>query len=171
MPLTDLGIEQARAVAAQIDRQPDLLIVSPYLRARATAAPIAARWPDARYEIWPIAELNYLSPERCANTTTETRKPLVDGYWQRCDPAYIDGPDAESFAQFLNRVSAFRDRLQGLSDDFVIAVGHGQFFRAFLQSLTENPTATPDAMRRYRTAETAAPMANGAIIEVSRGDF
>jgi broad specificity phosphatase PhoE len=171
VPLTELGIAQARAVAAQVDRQPDLLIVSPYLRARATAEPIAARWPNARREIWPIAELNYLSPERCANTTAQSRKPLADDYWRRCDPAYIDGPGAESFAQFMNRVRTFHDRLLELSEDFVIAIGHGQFFRALLVALPDDFATTREVMRRYRAAETADPIANGAIVELRAADF
>jgi len=170
-PLTDLGIAQADAVAARVDRQPDLLIVSPYRRARATAEPIAARWPNARREIWPIAELNYLSPERCANTTARSRKPLADDYWRRCDPAYIDGPGAESFAQFMNRVRTFHDRLLELSEGFVVAVGHGQFFRAFLLASAVGFAITPDAMRRYRAAETANPMANAAIVELRAADL
>ena len=28
-------------------------------------------------------------------TTAATRKPMIDAYWQRCDPDYADGPDAE----------------------------------------------------------------------------
>ncbi len=171
VPLTDLGIAQARAVADRIDRQPDLLIVSPYLRARATAEPIAAKWPNARRETWPIAELSYLSTENGANTTAKTRKPLVEAYWRRCDPAYIDGPGAESFEQFMNRVQNFHDRLLKRSEGFVVAVGHGQFFRALLMALTEGFATTPEAMRRYRAAETAEQIANGAIIELSAGDL
>jgi broad specificity phosphatase PhoE len=170
-PLTELGIAQARAVAARVDRQPNLLIVSPHLRARATAEPISARWPNARREIWSIAELNYLSPERCANTTAQSRKPLADDYWRRCDPAYVDGPGAESFAQFMNRVRTFHDRLEALSEDFVIAVGHGQFFRALLVASADGFATTPEAMRRYRAAETADPIANAAIVELRAADF
>jgi len=171
VPLTDLGIEQARAVAARVDRQPDLLIVSPYLRARATADHITARWPNVRRETWPIEELSYLSPERGANTTAESRRPLVEAYWQRCDPAHIDGPGAESFQQFMARVRVFHDRLLERSDGFVVAVGHGQFFRALVVALAHGFETTPDAMRRYRLAETANPIANGAIVELGPDDF
>ena len=43
VPLTALGQEQAREVARRVDRQPDRLIVSPFLRAQETAAPIRER--------------------------------------------------------------------------------------------------------------------------------
>ena len=85
-PLTELGHEQARALAAKVDRQPDLLIVSSFIRSQATARPIRERWPEARCETWPIHELTYLSPARCVGTTRATRQPWVDAYWRDCDP-------------------------------------------------------------------------------------
>ena len=72
VPLTALGHRQAREVARRVERQPDLLIVSPFLRAKETAGPIRERWPGSLCEVWPIQELTYLSPERCRGTTPET---------------------------------------------------------------------------------------------------
>jgi 2,3-bisphosphoglycerate-dependent phosphoglycerate mutase len=162
-PLTDLGREQARALADRVSRRPDLLIVSPYLRTRATAEPIRARWPALRCETWPIQELTYLSPALCENTTVETRRPMVDAYWQRCDPDFVHGPGAESFADFLQRIRAFHDRLLGLTDDFAVVIGHGQFFRALAFGVARDFAATPERMRDHRAAETTNPMANGEI--------
>ena len=168
VPLTALGLEQADEVARKVEQRPDLLIVSPFLRAQATADPIRARWPSAPCEIWPIQELTYLSPARCNGTTVETRRPWIEEYWRRCDPDYRDGPDAESFTSFMDRLGDFHRRLQALEADFVIAVGHGQFFRAYLMVLDEGFAGTADWMRRYRTAETAKPMANGGIVVLTR---
>jgi broad specificity phosphatase PhoE len=167
VPLTELGFEQAHAVAQRIDRQPDLLILSSFLRARATAEPILARWPRTRCETWPIHELTYLSPTRCLGTTAEIRRPLIEAYWQRCDPEYVDGSDAESFAAFMARLRGFHERLMELDGDFVVAVGHGQFFRAYLVGLAEGFVVTPPWMANYRATETAQPMANGEIIELT----
>lgn len=167
VPLTELGHEQARAVARRVDRQPDLLIVSPFLRARQTCAPIQQRWPKAPSETWDIFELTYLSPERCRGTTAATRKPMIDAYWQRCDPAYIDGPDAESFGSFMGRLRDFHERLVKLDGGFAVAVGHGQFFRAYMIGLTTGFDVSPDWMRRYRVTEVATPLANGEIVELS----
>jgi broad specificity phosphatase PhoE len=141
--------------------------VSPFLRARQTCGPVQERWPQAPCETWDISELTYLSPERCRGTTAVTRKPMIDAYWDRCDPDYLDGPDAESFSGFMARLRAFNDRLLGLDGGFVVAVGHGQFFRAFMIGLTAGFEATPDWMRRYRATEVATPLANGEIVELS----
>jgi broad specificity phosphatase PhoE len=167
VPLTELGRQQACAVARRVDRRPDLLIVSPFLRARATCESIQARWPATRRETWPIQELTYLSPARCNGTTSATRRPLVDAYWRRCDPHYVDGSDAESFSAFSSRLRDFHQRLLALDCAYVIAVGHGQFFRAYMMCLTDGFTVTPEWMARYRKVETGSPLANCEIIELS----
>jgi broad specificity phosphatase PhoE len=166
VPLTALGVEQACEIARRVERQPDLLIVSPFLRGRATAEPIRARWPTTRCETWPIHELTYLSPARCRGTTANVRRPWIEDYWQRCDPDHVDGPDAESFSAFAGRLRDFHRRLLAIEGGFVIAVGHGQFFRAYLLGRREGFPATADRMRRHRAAETASPMANGEIIQL-----
>jgi 2,3-bisphosphoglycerate-dependent phosphoglycerate mutase len=166
VPLTPLGHEQAREVARRVDRQPDRLIVSPFLRAQETAAPIRERWPRTPCEVWPIQELTYLSPARCQGTTADVRRPWIEAYWRRCDPDYIDGPDAESFRAFIARLGDFDSRLSALGGDFAVAVGHGQFFRAYLWSRARGFAVAPEWMRDYRAAETSQPMANGEIIEL-----
>ena len=165
-PLTALGQQQARELAQRVDRQPDLLIVSPFLRAHETAAPIRERWPDTPCEVWPIGELTYLSPARCLGTTPAMRRPWIESYWQRCDPDYLDGTDAESFSDFVGRLRDFDRRLAALGGDFVVIVGHGQFFRAYLWGRARDFVVAPQGMREYRLAETAQPMANGEVIEL-----
>jgi broad specificity phosphatase PhoE len=166
VPLTALGQEQAREVARRVDRQPDRLIVSPFLRAQETAAPIRERWPRTPCEVWPIQELTYLSPARCRGTTADVRRPWIEAYWRGCDPDYVDGPDAESFRAFMARLGDFDSRLSALDGNFAIAVGHGQFFRAYLWGRDRGFAVAPEWMRDYRAAETSQPMANGEIIEL-----
>ncbi len=169
VPLTPRGREQAEAVAQRIDARPGLLVVSPFLRARDTAGAIQRRWPGTPMETWPIEEFTYLSPERCRNTTVDMRKPWVADYWQRAEPQHVDGPGAESFAQFMQRLRDFRTRLlahgEQTGDGFVVAVGHGQFFRALLWGEPHGFEPSAARMGEYRSAETARPMANGEIIE------
>lgn len=166
IPLTELGRAQARAIAAEVDAAPTLLVDSPFLRARATADAVASRWPGTSRETWPIQEITYLDPARCIGTTVLTRQPLVEAYWQRSDPDYVDGPGAESFAQFMRRVAAFHERLRVLAGGFVVVVGHGQFFGAYRFALANGFVPDPGWMKRYRTAETSAPMRNGEIVEL-----
>lgn len=167
VPLTELGHQQAREVARRVERPPTLLIVSPFLRAEATAEPIRTRWPATPVETWEIQELTYLSPARCRGTTADMRRPWAEDYWRRCDPDYCDGPDAESFRAFSGRLSDFHRRLLALDGGFAIAVGHGQFFRAYQFALEAGFATTTGWMRSYRLNETARPMANGEVIELA----
>lgn len=166
--LTDLGESQAQEVARQIDECPALVIVSSFARSRRTAAPLLARCPDARCETWPIEEFTYLSAPLSTNTTPAMRRPMIEHYWGLADPHYVDGLGAESFASFLGRVQAFHRRLCELDvGGTVVAVGHGQFFRAFTLGLVEGFEATREWMMRFRAVETAQPMRNGEILRVT----
>jgi 2,3-bisphosphoglycerate-dependent phosphoglycerate mutase len=160
VPLTDNGWRQAREMAAKFDAAPDLIVVSPYLRARQTAAPTAERFPHVPIEIWPVQEFTYLSPVRCANTTVEQRRPLVDAYWQACDPALIDGPGAESFAQMLNRVREAARRAEKSAANTIAIYTHGHIMQAWRLLATSPATTDKADMARYFKAFLAQPVAN-----------
>lgn len=74
IPLTEKGIEQAKRVAQSVGRAPDLIVTSPFSRARATADATISIFPDVPSETWPIEESTYLDPTRCVNTTLGQRK-------------------------------------------------------------------------------------------------
>jgi hypothetical protein len=116
---------------------------------------------------WPIQELTYLSPARCLGTTSATRRPMMEAYWHRCDPDHLDGDDAEAFRSFVDRLRTFHERLLAIDGAFVVAVGHGQFFRAYLFALEAGFEVSPDWMTRFRAVEIANPIANGQIVELS----
>ena len=166
IPLTQLGHAQAQSAALRITPAPDLFVVSPMRRAAQTADALQARWPQVPRQVWPIAEFSYLSPARCANTTVADRRDWVTAYWERCDPAHVEGEGAESFQGFMGRVSAFHERVVALGSGFVVAVGHGQFFRAYTLGIERRFLATAEAMRDFRAAEMANPLANGEIVEM-----
>lgn len=168
IPLTALGRQQARELAAKVMCKPNLIVMSPFLRAQETAAPILARWPGAATETWEIGELTYLSPARCCGTTAQMRKPMVDNYWRACNPDFCDGPDAESFRTFMDRLRIFHQRLLCLEGAFAIMVGHGQFFSAYRLGLSMGLEASPEWMRHYREQETRSPLENCEIIALTR---
>jgi len=162
VPLTERGNKQAWQAAQRVIAPPDLIVSSPFVRACATAAPIQAKWPAARYEIWPIEEFTYLSPRLCRGSSQIERQPWVDDYWQRLDIHYIHGPEAESFAHFADRLRAFHIRLQQLSG-FIVVAGHGQFFQAYLLGYMNNFKVDAKWMKEYRAKECANPIKNGEI--------
>ncbi len=109
---------------------PEVIVVSPYLRAQMTAAPFLSRFPRARCDGGlPVHEFTYLCPARCAMTTEGDRRPLVDAYWEMADASAVDGPGAESFNDFIERVAASIDTMRRW-DAAVLVVGHGLFIGA-----------------------------------------
>jgi 2,3-bisphosphoglycerate-dependent phosphoglycerate mutase len=131
-PLTDLGRMQSRDLADRLDCKPTLFVVSPFLRAQQTAEPLRKRFPDVPVEEWPIQEFTFLEPARYTNTCEEDREPHAVAYWQGQDPAYIDGPGAESFVQFLDRARETIDRLVRANPGGCIVIfTHGFFMQAF----------------------------------------
>ncbi|KTC92939.1 MULTISPECIES: phosphoglycerate mutase family protein [Legionella] len=164
--LTPLGKEQAQKAAQKIIEPPDLLIKSPLIRAKQTADFILNQWPNTLIDTWPIEEFIYLSPSRLHNLSKLAKRRDVEEYWQKNDPYYCDGKDAESFADFLKRVKQFHHQIiqqQG----FVIVIGHGQFLKAFQFGLSHGFNVSPEWMSLFRQTETANPLKNGEIVRLN----
>ncbi|CAM4451035.1 MAG: 2,3-bisphosphoglycerate-dependent phosphoglycerate mutase [Legionella sp.] len=165
--LTILGQKQAQTAATNITETPDLIICSPFIRARESADFISKNWPKVPLNIWPIQELIYLSPAKMFPLSPVERKARIADYWQNADPDYCDGDDAESFANFLKRVRQFHTQViqqQG----FVIVIGHGLFFQAFQLGLTHGFEPTADWIRLFRQYETNQPIKNSEWLKIRR---
>jgi probable phosphoglycerate mutase len=131
-PLTPLGHTQAQNFAEQLDCQPSLIAVSPFPRAQQTAEPILQRFPHSPVEEWPIEEFTFLDTTLYHNTSEADRSPFITAFWNRADPAYVDGPGSESFTQFLSRTREAIHRLISLNPGgCVVLVTHGYFMQAF----------------------------------------
>lgn len=168
-PLTDLGLAQARAFAAAFPEPPDRIVDSPFRRAAQTADPLAARFPDAPRQTWPVQEFTYLRPDLYAGATGEDRRPAVEAYWQRLDPHFVDGPGAESFAQLLDRLAQALARLSalpGLSAVFT----HGNAMRGLLCLLLPGPAAARAdpgrSMALMAALRHGLPIANLAVLRL-----
>jgi broad specificity phosphatase PhoE len=136
-PLTELGRAQAREFAERLDCKPTLFVTSPFLRAQQTSEPLQQRFPDVPVEEWPIQEFSFLNSALHKGTSEADRESHVVAYWQREDPAYIDGPEAESFALFLDRAResirrlVTRDRATRDHGGCIVIFTHGFFMQAF----------------------------------------
>ena len=103
IPLSKQGIAQAEALALTLSDKPSLVVTSRYIRTKQTASPVIKKFKDVSHEEWDIHEFTYLSPTKCENTTSADRLPMVQAYWEKCDPFYCDGEGAESFIDFIKR--------------------------------------------------------------------
>lgn len=148
VPLTALGWQQAHGLIERLPK-PHRVIVSAYLRTQQTAEPLLKHYPELQAEVWSIHEFTYLSPSLCRDTNQDDRRPLVDDYWQRCDPDYRHGPDAESFRMLIERVQAAMQQFQAL-DGISCVFAHGQIIRTMLWLQTQTITTLDHTvMRRW----------------------
>jgi 2,3-bisphosphoglycerate-dependent phosphoglycerate mutase len=134
IPLTEFGRQQAYEVAQAFAQPPALIVSSPYLRARQTAAPTIARFPEVPVEEWPVQEFTYLGDLHGRTTTTAEREPYVRAFWDRDDPDFSLG-GAESFNDLLGRVNDLMDRLNSERDGPIAVFTHGHFMRAVIWSI------------------------------------
>jgi probable phosphoglycerate mutase len=150
-PLTPLGLAQAQAFAETFSLHPTLFIRSPFLRAQQTSEPLLQRFPDVPIEDWPIHEFTYLEPSRHNGTHEEQQLPHVHTYWERGDPAYLDGPAAESFSLFLDRARNASSRLAQMDPGGCIVVfTHGLLMQAFRMLLLFPRATDAELMSNFR---------------------
>lgn len=169
--LTPRGYEQARHIGHFLASYPslDLIVTSPYRRTKQTAEstismPMFHSIPE---EEWDVQEFTYLSSMHQEQSTIEGRRPLVDAYWEQCQPSFVDGPGSESFAQFIDRVHAFIVRLQGTTYDTIAVFSHEQFITAVLWLIERGSVEmSAQTMREFRDFLNRTPLPNGAIVQV-----
>lgn len=168
-PLTEQGRRQAELVADAFDRPPELIVVSPFRRARETATPTLERFPQVRCEEWPVQEFTYLGALHGPATTTRERAPHSRAYWRRADPAYRNQGDGESFSALIARTRGLLTDLAGRDEEFTAIFTHGLFVKALVWSVvTGTVRPTPDDMRAFQRFSGGYATPNGCIVELRR---
>ena len=166
--LTLQGRQEAQRVVPAISQRPDLIVVSPYLRARQTAVPTQEKFPNTPVETWPVAEFTYLHPRQYKDTTGAERWTPAKAYWQKNDPQLKDGGEGESFAELLARVEAVKNRLAANPAKFIVMFSHGLFLRAlFHAEILQDHEPTPLMMERYSHFVRGVPFPNCAILKTT----
>ena len=169
LELTELGRKQALQVAKSWTEPPSLIVTSPYLRTQQTAAPTIKRFKTVPVEVWPIQEFTYLEPSQWNGTSSALRSAPIQAYWKTCDPAYCDGPGAESFATLLRRTEAALSRLEALPHDALVYVfSHGQFMQALRSTVTDNRTTDKQKMEFFTHSIGTPAIANAERMVLSR---
>lgn len=131
-PLTELGWEQARSVVAQINRQPDLFAISPFVRTQQTAEPTLEKYPNVPTEIWPIQECTQIGLRHYENSLPKSRGQLFHDYWERDDPHFVDGEGAESWMMIADRIEKSFELAEANPANFIVAFSHGMFMRTMM---------------------------------------
>lgn len=153
IPLTELGMAQAEVLSKAWAETPDIIYLSPFQRAQETAQPTIHRFPSTQVRTSDdLQEFTYLSPATCVNTTKEERRPRVDAYWTKLDPSYVDGADAESFAELADRTHHFLQEIRSLPDaSTVFAFSHMMCITCIRTWLDHPDADLKERMRMFRT--------------------
>jgi broad specificity phosphatase PhoE len=169
LELTVRGWNQAREVASSWSKTPDLIVISPHLRAQQTAQPTIERFPGVPVEIWPIHEFTYLEPTRWNGTWRADRLPHIEAYWDTADPDYCDGPGAESFSALLTRAGQALERLSALHNDSeVLLFSHGQLIHAVRILLLYPDRTNRERMRLFWRKDGQPAVQNAELVETVR---
>ena len=167
IPLSENGLRQADDLANSIDDRPDLIIISPYIRAEQTAEPFFELYPDVEVETSLVQEFTYLSVSRCRGTNSAQRRPWSEEYWERADPNYCDGDQSESFAEFIGRCSRFTSQMREREFELAFVFTHGQFIQGLLwNSMRFGREITSESMKAFQKFMTSFSIPNTAIIRV-----
>lgn len=170
--LTDLGIGQAECIAHYLASEvpPNLIVTSSYQRTKQTAVPAKLRFPSVPETVWPVHEFTYLSVEEFrAPSAVQDRKPLVNVYWELCDPTLVDGPGSESFEMFIERVRSVLKRLEDFQDKNIAIFSHEQFICAVYWLLERKPAhISSEEMRNFKDFLTERSIPNGGFLRLQR---
>ncbi len=162
VPLTDRGKDQAKAAVKALSIKPSLIAVSPYDRARETAVPAILRWSDVELTTWPVQEFTYLSWKKLGPSTVYEREQAALPYWDRMDPDYVDGEDAESYNQMMQRIDDTIQLIHNLKFESAVVFSHKLFLSVLFYRLVNQHPVPPD-MQEVRTFLLEYNLPNAAI--------
>ena len=168
IPLTLLGRQQAQKLASSWSIKPDLIVTSPFIRAKQTAEPMVSRFKHLRVEEWPIGEFTYLTPADWHGSTSKDRQAAVTRYWQRSDPTYNDGAGAESFVDLIDRVEKVIGLLRDENSHTALLFTHEQFMKAFLWCLRTDARRISN-LRSFKNFSDSFKIPNCGSFEVRIG--
>ncbi len=143
-PLTAMGLEQARAIAARLARDHfDVLVSSDLGRAMQTAAPIAEQCRLPILNDVRLRERAFGEGEGLTYVQVEQRWPNVFSRTLESDPDFII-PGGESRRQFHDRVHhAFEALVREHAGKRVAVVAHGGVLAALYRMVHSIPVGKP----------------------------
>ena len=144
VPLSEQGKKLADITGAALENVPfDIAYVSPYIRARQTAAHLLRRRQIPVFEDERIREITWGKWDGLTAKEIEKMGKKEEYQLFYTDPFRFQGaPDGETIRQVCQRGREFLDDLTGrkdLSENTVLVVTHGCAVRGILNHLYEDP--------------------------------
>jgi hypothetical protein len=114
-----------------------------------------------------LDEFSVIDPALIEGLDGAQRKPYVKAYWAEPDLHRRLGENADTFAEFIERVRRFQIRMDTLTDGAVI-FGHGIWLALLSWLLQGGGVANQGEMRAFRAFQLELPMPNCAVFEAAR---
>jgi broad specificity phosphatase PhoE len=167
IPLTAHGHTQARALGARLTGPAPAVAVSRFVRAQQTAAPYCQRFNLPAQVDADLDEFSLIDADLIAGLDGPQRKPHVKAFWAELDLHRRLGENADTFAEFIERVRRFQYRMNTLQDGAVI-FGHGIWLAMLSWLLQGRGVDNRQEMGAFRAFQLELSMPNCAVFEVAR---
>ena len=173
IPITDLGQSQAQDLCQYWQANlpaPSTIYHSQMLRTQQTAQPFYQYYDIAPHEWGLLNELSCLGFATVKGLIGEQRSKIAQQYWLSATIHHRDAEDADSFADFLDRVDDFIIAAPDLPDNS-LCFGHGQWIGLLAWRLLGCKIENNRDMQKFRQFQTAIPMYNTVVyrLDVSKG--
>lgn len=133
VPLNARGLAQAEALATAIDEPLAAVVSSPTSRARATAAPLAARHALTAREDSRLVELDFGELDGLLPSEFAKRAPEFLARWRVDDPEHLRMPGGETMGEARARMLAAVHEIAAECDGgSVVVVSHQLAIKALL---------------------------------------
>lgn len=166
IPLSSHGHHQANKLAALLEIEPAMVLVSRFVRTQQTAAPFCSKHGADPRAHPALHEFSVIDPDLIAGLDGAQRKPFVQSYWDDPNPHQRIGGNADTFAEFQERVNSFMAEMADLPDSTVV-FGHGIWFCLLFWRLLGYSVTDADSMRAFRRFQLGFPMPNCAVFHLA----
>jgi broad specificity phosphatase PhoE len=167
IPLTAHGHAQARTLGATLTGPPAIVAVSRFVRAQQTAGPYCERFNVSPRIDHDLDEFSVIDPALIEGLNGAQRKPYVKAYWDELDLHRRLGENADTFAEFVERVRRFQSRMSTLPDGAVI-FGHGIWLALLSWLLQGRGVDNGQEMGAFRAFQLELSTPNCAVFEIAR---
>ena len=141
--------------------------VSRFVRAQQTALPYCQRFNLHPQVDADLDEFSLIDAALIEGLDGAQRKPFVQAYWTGPDLHRRLGENADTFAEFVERVRRFQHRMNTLQDGAVI-FGHGIWLAMLSWLLQGRGVDNRQEMGAFRAFQLELSMPNCAVFEVAR---
>jgi alpha-ribazole phosphatase len=165
IPLSELGTQQAKALAPLLAAKPALILTSGYLRTQQTSKPYCERVGMVTKVNTLLNEFSAIDPALIAGMDGAQRKPFMVDYWSEPNMTRRMGKAADTFAEFVQRVTTFARGMDTLPDGTVI-FGHGIWIGLLVWQSLGFTCADDAGMKAFRRFQLGLPMPNCAVYQL-----